>query len=108
LIVYPFVAAGVLVNSIYNLQAAALFVIGKQWLVMRSYSAHVILLAAGTLFLLPRFGIAGYGWAELLACTAYPLLQPGLKATPISYRRLLPWLAIFMGGLFAPMLWTMK
>lgn len=106
LIVYPFIAAGVLVNSVYNLQASALFVVGKQWLVMRSYAAHVVLLGAGTLFLLPRLGIAGYGWAELLACGAYPVLQRGLKATPISYRRLAPWLAVFGALLFVPMLWA--
>ncbi|HKS74691.1 MAG TPA: oligosaccharide flippase family protein [Terriglobales bacterium] len=106
LIVYPFVAAGVLVNSLYNLQASALFVVGKQWLVMRSYTAHVVLLAAGTFFLLPRYGIAGYGWAELLACSAYPVLQSGLKTVPISYRRLTPWLAAFTALLFIPMLWV--
>lgn len=106
LIVYPFVAAGVLVNSMYNLQASALFVVGKQWLVMRSYTAHVVLLAAGTFFLLPRYGIAGYGWAELLACSAYPVLQTGLKTVPISYRRLTPWLAAFTALLFIPMLWV--
>jgi O-antigen/teichoic acid export membrane protein len=106
LIVYPFVAAGVLVNSMYNLQASALFVVGKQWLVMRSYTAHVALLAAGTFFLLPRFGIAGYGWAELLACGAYPILQTGPKAVPISYRRLTPWLAAFTALLFVPTWWV--
>lgn len=106
LIVYPFIAAGVLVNSVYNLQASALFVVGKQWLVMRSYAAHVVLLGAGTMFLLPRLGIAGYGWAELLACGAYPVLQSGLRSTPISYRRLAPWLATFAALLFVPMLWA--
>jgi len=106
LIVYPFVAAGVLVNSVYNLQASALFVVGKQWLVMRSYAAHVVLLSAGTLIFLPKLGIAGYGWAELLACGAYPLLQGGLRATPVSYRRLAPWLATFAALLFVPMFWT--
>ena len=65
LTVFPFVAAGVLVNSVYNLQASALFVTGQQWTVMRSYVVHVALLGTGTWLLLPRFGIAGYGWAEL-------------------------------------------
>lgn len=106
LIVYPFVAAGVLVNSVYNLQASALFVVGKQWLVMRSYTAHVVLLGAGTFFLLPRLGIAGYGWAELLACAAYPVLQSGLPSTQISYRRLAPWLVTFATLLFIPMFWA--
>ncbi len=56
ILIYPFAAAGVLVNSVYNLQASALFVVGKQWLVMKSYVAHVVLLATTTLVLLPRAG----------------------------------------------------
>ncbi len=102
LVVYPFVAAGVLVNSIYNLQASALFVRGQQWTVMRSYLAHVVLLGGGTLVLLPHFGIVGYGWAELLGCSAYCLIHTGLARTVvISYRKLMPGLAIFLALLFA-------
>lgn len=101
LAVYPFVAAGVLVNSVYNLQASALFVVGRQWIVMRSYALHVALLAAGTVCLLPRFGIAGYGWAELVACAAYFLIHSGLAGTvKMSYRKLAPWVAAFSAGLF--------
>jgi O-antigen/teichoic acid export membrane protein len=97
LTVYPFVAAGVLVNSVYNLQASALFVTGRQWTVMRSYGAHVALLAAGTAILVPHSGIVGYGWAELLACAAYFLIHTGLAGTAvISYRKLAPWVAIFL------------
>ena len=101
LAVYPFVAAGVLVNSVYNLQAAALFVVERQWIVMRSYVAHVVLLGAGTRLLLPHFGISGYGWAELLACGAYLLIHIGLAETVvISYRKLAPWVAIFAAFIF--------
>jgi O-antigen/teichoic acid export membrane protein len=97
LTIYPFVAVGVLVNSVYNLQASSLFVTGRQWTVMRSYSSHVMLLAMGTLLLVPHFGIAGYGWSELLACAAYFLIHTGLaESTVISYRRLVPWVAIFI------------
>ncbi len=86
--IYPFAAAGVLVNSVYNLQASALFVVGKQWLVMRAYAAYVVLLALTTLILLPRLGLIGYGWAELVACSAYCLIHSGLAATvPISYQK---------------------
>ena len=103
LAVYPFVAAGVLINSVYNLQASALFVMGRQWLVMRSYTAHVLLLGAGTVMLLPRMGITGYGWAELLACGAYLPLHSGLAPrTVISYRRLAPWVVAFLAILFVP------
>jgi O-antigen/teichoic acid export membrane protein len=99
--IYPFVAAGVLINSIYNLQASALFVVGKQWIVMQSYSAHVGLLAASTLLLLPRLGLAGYGWAELMSCSAYAAIHAGTaKVVPISYRRLAPWVTTLIAGLF--------
>lgn len=101
LTVYPFVAAGVLANSIYNLQASALFVLGRQWTVAWSYLTHVALLGVGTHLLLPRVGIAGYGWAELLACIAYFLIHTGLsQVVAISYRRILPWLAFFLPALF--------
>jgi O-antigen/teichoic acid export membrane protein len=100
LAVYPFVAAGVLVNSIYNLQASALFVIGKAHVVTEAYIAHVILLALTTLVLMPRLGIVGYGWAELAACGAYVAIHTGLARTVvISYRRLVPWMGTFAAGL---------
>ena len=101
LAVYPFVAAGVLVNSVYNLQASALFVMGKQWAVMKAYTAHVILLAIGTLVLLPGLGIAAYGWAELIACGAYFVIHASLTGTvAVSYRRLAPSVATFAVLLF--------
>jgi O-antigen/teichoic acid export membrane protein len=101
ILIYPFAAAGVLVNSVYNLQASALFVVGKQWLVMKSYVAHVVLLATTTLVLLPRVGLIGYGCAELVACGAYYLIHSGLATTvPISYKKLRPWVSGFVAALF--------
>ena len=105
LAVYPFIAAGVLVNSVFNLQASALFVLGKQWTVMRAYGLHVALLVVGTLVLLPRLGIAGYGWAELLACAAYWAIHAGLRQViALPYRRVLPWVVVFCAMIFASML----
>ena len=101
--VYPFIAAGVLINSVFNLQASALFVVGRQWLVLKSYASHVALLILGTWFLIPHFGIAGYGWADLTACLGYWFLQSGsLASIGISYRRLAPWVLGFVAPLFAP------
>jgi O-antigen/teichoic acid export membrane protein len=102
---YPFVAAGVLINSVFNLQASALFVVGRQWLVLCSYSMHVALLGGGTLLLVPRFGIVGYGWSELLACAAYVLIHTSTSEIAVlSYRKLLPWTVVFLSLLFAPSL----
>ncbi len=105
LAVYPFIAAGVLLNSVYNLQASALFVLGQQWLVMRSYGAHIFLLAVGTLALAPRLGIAAYGWAELLACSSYAVIHIGLaRSAPITQRRIAGLAAFFVAVLFLPAL----
>jgi O-antigen/teichoic acid export membrane protein len=99
--VYPFVAAAVLVNSLYNLQASALFVAGRQWVVMRAYVWHVALLVGTTVILLPRLGILGYGWAELAACAGYGVLHAGLaRVISISYRRLAPAVLVFVAPLF--------
>ncbi len=96
LAIYPFVAAGVLVNSIYNLQASALFVIGKSRVVTKAYTAHVLILALTTIFFVPKIGIAGYGWAELAACASYLVIHAGLaRDLTISYRRLIPWMGAF-------------
>jgi len=101
LAIYPFVAAGVLVNSVYNLQASGLFVMGRQWVVTASYAAHVFLLAAATLVLLPRLGIVGYGWAELAACGAYWVIHSATgRSVAISYQKLVPWTAGFLASLF--------
>lgn len=95
--VFAFVAAGVLVNSVFNLQASALFVIGRQWPVMRAYALHVALLAAGTALLVPHLGIRGYGWAELLACFGYALILISLRGVVgLSYRRLLLVSGVFL------------
>lgn len=99
--VYPFVAAGVLVNSLFNLQASALFVAGQQWVVLRAYVWHVALLVGATVVLLPRLGILGYGWAELAACAGYGVLHAGLaRVISISYKKLAPAILAFLAPLF--------
>jgi hypothetical protein len=51
--------------------------------------------------LLPRFGILGYGWAEVMACGSYFAIHAGLKrSVAISYRQLALSLAVFMPCLF--------
>jgi PST family polysaccharide transporter len=97
LTIYPFVAAGVLVNSVYNLQASALYVAGRQWLVLRAYALHICLLAGGTLLLVPIRGIVGFGWAEILACGGYAILHLGGGwCARVSYRQFASLAFVFM------------
>lgn len=108
--VYPFVAAGVLVNSLYNLQASALFVIGRHWTVLRGYLLHVCVLIVASMAFSPYFGIAGYGCAELAACGAYWVLHSGLGSViRVSYSRLAPLVLTLLLPPFAllvPNRWT--
>ena len=100
--VYPWVAAAVLINSVFNLQASALFVLGQPWTVFRAYCVHVVLFGFGTLILVSQNGIGGYGWADLSACAAYTLIYRRLGLNlQISYRRLVPWCFAFCATLFS-------
>ncbi len=109
LAVYPFIAAGVLVNSIYNLQASALFVLEQQWTVLRSYAAHVLLLGAGTWLFLPHWGILGYGLAELMACFSYYAIHRGVRGSlHISCRRIAFLAAGFTTILFLPLILSLS
>lgn len=87
--IYPLVALAVLINSIYNLQAAALFVVGRQWIVLAAYALHVLLLAVSAFLLVPRLGLLGYGFADLVACFAYPVLQFGAAPSVGNLSRVL-------------------
>ena len=101
--IYPLIALAVLVNSIYNLQSAALFVIGRQWIVLRAFALHVALLVIGALLLVPQFGLIGYGVSDLIACAAYPLLQIGTsRAIGSISHTLWVWVLAFSAPLFFP------
>jgi len=99
--IYPPVALAVLVNSIFNLQASALFVVGRQWLVWRAFTLHILLLSAAALFLVPRAGLVGYGIADVVACGAYPWLQAATRKSVGPMPRTL-W--VWIGALAAPLL----
>ncbi len=102
LLVLPFVTAAALVNSVFALEASALFVEGRQWVVTRCYLWHIAILTLGTLMFAPVVGIAGYGWAELAACISFAILhrglQPGLRIALLPF---LPWLAAFTCALLS-------
>ena len=102
LMVFPFVAAAALTNSIFLLEASALFVEGRQWAVTRTYLWHVAAFALGTAALVPRLGIAGYGWAELGACIPCAFLHKELRPhLRVSMASTLPWLIAFVAAILS-------
>ncbi|MBI5394538.1 MAG: oligosaccharide flippase family protein [Verrucomicrobia bacterium] len=65
--IYPFVALHYLTNATFNLQLSALYVVKRNREVALINTTHVGLMAAGTVVLTPHLGLAGYGWALVLA-----------------------------------------
>lgn len=114
LTVYPWVALGILVNVLFNMQSSVLYVLRRNRDVSVSNVVHVALLALGIGLAVPRFGLVGYGMGEVLALGGYLVLHLRLmRIFRFSYASVLPWLISLVPPLFAvlvpldlrPLLW---
>jgi O-antigen/teichoic acid export membrane protein len=101
-LIFPMVALGWMAAAAYDLHVAALYALGRNGDVATFYLANVGLLATFILLLAPKFGILGYGYAEIAAVAAYPLLQRALSRAigAIECATALTWLACFAIALF--------
>ncbi|MGE5141265.1 MAG: oligosaccharide flippase family protein [Rudaea sp.] len=104
LLVYPFIALGVLVNSVFNMHSSVLYVLEDNMQVSLFVAVHVTLLAIGGFIFVPRFGLVGWGLAELAALLSYFVIHFQVKRRfSFSYLRALPWLVVFAPPLFVPL-----
>jgi PST family polysaccharide transporter len=103
LAVFPFVAVASLHHAAFNLHGSALAVVDRNRSVKLFNAAHILLFATSALVLVPRFGLLGYGFAELLALPSYVVLhwQFARHVGSPSYGVTLLWLAVFGVSLFA-------
>ena len=62
---YPFVAASMLANTLFSMHAFLLYMFRRNWAAASCNAINVGVLAAAAWVLLPRYGIVGYGYAEL-------------------------------------------
>jgi len=74
LVVYPFIAIDYLTGAAANLHASILFLLGKAWRVAVCRLTHTVLFVGAALLLVPRLGLVGYGWADMVALPSYLLL----------------------------------
>ena len=88
--VFPFVALGYLVNAVFSLHTAALYMVGRNTAVVSFHLLHVALFAGSALLLVPRVGVMGYGYAECVALPSYVLVHYHLVRRIGSPRLLLP------------------
>jgi O-antigen/teichoic acid export membrane protein len=105
LIVYPFIALAYAVNAIFNMPTSVLYVQGRNWNVAVANIVHIVLFAGGSLILVPRLGLLGYGLGEVIALASYAVIHAQVtKLFSFSYGRSLPWLLGFAPAFFAPFL----
>lgn len=102
--VFPPLAVALLIHALYNPTTAAMHVKGRNGAVLRFYVAHFVVFATASYVLVDAVGIAGYGWAELVAIGTYAVLHRAAQSTiGFGYAAALPWLIAFVPPMFAPL-----
>ena len=69
--VFPFIALGSLTNALFNLHCSTLYVLNRNWEVTVFHIFHLALFMSASALLIPRLGLVGYGWAEVVALPSY-------------------------------------
>jgi O-antigen/teichoic acid export membrane protein len=109
--IFPYIALGSLINAVFNMHSAALYVLRRNGAVALFHAAHIVLFAGGAMVLVPSVGLIGYGLAELVAVAGYVVVHWQItKLFPVSYRGTLPWLLGLAPAIFAmllPLPWTL-
>src|SRR5690606_20398682 len=79
-----------------NLHSSALYVLGRHARIGAYHLVHTLLLMAAAFVLVPRYGLVGYGLAELITLSGYVVLHAAVVRSigAPRYVRALPlWLA---------------
>ncbi|AGL03933.1 oligosaccharide flippase family protein [Desulfoscipio gibsoniae] len=104
LLIYPFIALSYLFNTVFNMHSSVLYVLRRNYEVTIFHTVYILLLTAGALLLLPRFGLLGYGIAEVLTLFSYVIIHYYVRRIfPVSYKNAIPWLTSFIFLLFSAM-----
>ena len=73
--VYPFIALGSLSNSLFAMHSSVLYVLKRNWEVTVFHLIYMVFFAGAAFILVPRLGLVGYGWAEVLALGNYGVIH---------------------------------
>ena len=91
----PLISLSYMVAAVFGLHTAVLQIYNRNWLVaaFNAVAMAVLLGAAGVL--VPRYGVVGYGWAEVMTVPTYLLIHLFLhrKVGSPEYRVALVWTA---------------
>jgi O-antigen/teichoic acid export membrane protein len=73
--VFPLIAFSALCSALFNLHSSILYVLQRTGQVAIFHVLHIILFAGGTWLFVPRLGLIGYGWAEVVTLLGYGLVH---------------------------------
>ncbi|HEX6558575.1 MAG TPA: oligosaccharide flippase family protein [Longimicrobiales bacterium] len=74
-LIYPYMGIWILANSVFNLESSALYVLRRNREMAIFHTVQTLLLVIAALLLVPRMGMIGYGFAELVALASYVVLH---------------------------------
>ena len=79
MLVYPYLALSYLTNAQFNIHSSILYVLHRNWAVSWFHIVHVLLLAGAAWIAVDRWGIVGYGYAEMVALLSYPVIHRSVR-----------------------------
>jgi O-antigen/teichoic acid export membrane protein len=100
MVVYPYLALSYLTNAQFNIHSSILYVLHRNWEVSWFHIVHIILFAGAAWICIGRFGIVGYGYAEMIALLSYPVVHRSVQksvGSPAYGISALWWAAIAIG-----------
>jgi O-antigen/teichoic acid export membrane protein len=78
-VVYPYLALSYLTNAQFNIHASILYVLHRNWAVSWFHIVHIVLFAGAAWIFVDRYGIVGYGYAEMAALLSYPVIHRSVR-----------------------------
>jgi O-antigen/teichoic acid export membrane protein len=100
MLVYPYLALSYLTNAQFNIHASILYVLQRNWAVSWFHIVHVALFTGAAWICVDRFGLVGYGYAEMVALLSYPVIHRSVRiavGSPEYGISALWWAAIAVG-----------
>ncbi|HQT77915.1 MAG TPA: oligosaccharide flippase family protein [Rhodopila sp.] len=98
--VYPFLALSYLTNAQFNIHSSILYVLRRNWDVSWFHIVHIVLFAGAAWFMVGRYGLVGYGYAEAVALLSYPVIHASVArvvGSPQYGMSALWWAAVAIG-----------
>lgn len=79
MLVYPYLALSYLTNAQFNIHSSILYVLHRNWAVSWFHIVHIVLFAGIAWIAVDRWGIVGYGYAEMAALLSYPVIHRSVR-----------------------------